>query len=270
MDICKRSRIFGPLFLNVMKQMIKKPLWLSVVLMKSVVLVVLFSAMGCQSSEIQPKNEIQPTPDNSSTYYIVNFAGEGIDIEAQSILCGNLVSEPENPDREGYRFVGWFTDDGTFENQWNFKTNIVTQDTTLYVKWDEIVSLVGTKWKLVGIVDVPMDTMQVLDLQYCRDSNQCYTIFFESDNTFTTYSSLNEFVGIYEADYKTYSFQVIRLGGTQAIDTGGGMYYTNPFDQKTIQSFYLKENELRLYFNNNGNFLLYELLQSPGLLSAFQ
>ena len=31
--------------------------------------------------------------------------------------------------------VGWFTDDGTFANAWDFTTNTVTDNVTLHAKW---------------------------------------------------------------------------------------------------------------------------------------
>ena len=67
--------------------------------------------------------------------YTVTFAGEGISIEPQEVLAGELAVRPPNPKRAGYNFSGWFTDDGTFLNKWNFTKDVVTQDTTLYAKW---------------------------------------------------------------------------------------------------------------------------------------
>ncbi|MDL2262419.1 InlB B-repeat-containing protein, partial [Bacteroidales bacterium OttesenSCG-928-I21] len=67
--------------------------------------------------------------------HTLKFAGEGIVIEAQSITHGNYATEPESPERDDYNFEGWFIDNLTFTSEWNFKTYIVTRDTTLYAKW---------------------------------------------------------------------------------------------------------------------------------------
>jgi len=75
-------------------------------------------------------------PDKPPQYYTVNFAGEGVDIEPQTIENRNYATEPDNPEREGYAFEGWFIDNATFVNKWDFKTYAVTQDTTLYAKWE--------------------------------------------------------------------------------------------------------------------------------------
>jgi uncharacterized repeat protein (TIGR02543 family) len=107
-----------------MEIIFKKPLWFTVITTLCLVVVTLFAAGGCDKAEILPK------------HYTVNFVGEGVGIEAQSITHGNYATAPKNPEREGYDFGGWFTDNGTFVNEWDFKTGIVTQDTTLYAKWE--------------------------------------------------------------------------------------------------------------------------------------
>jgi len=102
--------------------------------------------------------------------------GEGVDIESQSIAYGKYAIVPENPEREGYGFSGWFTDNGTFAKKWDFKTDIVTQDTTLYAKWEEI-TLQDTKWKLIGTVD-SQGNIKVLEPRICEE---CYTLTINSD-----------------------------------------------------------------------------------------
>ena len=69
--------------------------------------------------------------------YTVTFAGIEISIPSQPILEGGKVSKPADPIRAGYDFGGWFTDSGTFLKEWNFATDVVTQDTTLVAKWTE-------------------------------------------------------------------------------------------------------------------------------------
>jgi len=57
-------------------------------------------------------------------------------VEQESIVVlEEKIAPSDNPERESYNFGGWFTDNDTFLNEWNFKTNIVTQDTTLYARW---------------------------------------------------------------------------------------------------------------------------------------
>ena len=138
-----KTKINNNLIQSDMKIILKKPLWFTVITTLCLVAVSLFVAIGCDKSETIPK------------YYTVTFVGEGVVIEPQSITHGNYVIEPENPEREGCAFGGWFTDNAIFANEWDFKTDIVMQNTTLYAKWKENTSqeinLQGTNWKLVGI-----------------------------------------------------------------------------------------------------------------------
>lgn len=51
------------------------------------------------------------------------------------ILADDLLPIPEEPTKEGYTFAGWYKDE-TCENAWNFETDTVKEDITLYAKWD--------------------------------------------------------------------------------------------------------------------------------------
>ena len=122
--MCRLTKNSNNLIQSEMEIIFKKPLWFTVITILCLVAITLFAAEGCDKAEVLPN-------------YTVTFAGEGIGIEAQSITHGNYATAPENPQRESYDFEGWFTDNGTFINKWDFKANIVTQDTTLYAKWTE-------------------------------------------------------------------------------------------------------------------------------------
>ena len=127
---------------------------------------------------------------SESRLYTLNFVGEEIALEPQSIAHGNHATAPENPERENFRFGGWFTDNGAFANEWDFETNIVTQDTTLYAKWEEI-SLKGTKWKLAGIVDTETGDLKELEP---KDCDECYTFTFDTDSTAIGWITSNDLI----------------------------------------------------------------------------
>ncbi|MGN0276013.1 MAG: InlB B-repeat-containing protein, partial [Hominisplanchenecus sp.] len=46
----------------------------------------------------------------------------------------DTVDKPENPVKEGYAFEGWYQE-STFETIWNFASDRLTGDVTLYAKW---------------------------------------------------------------------------------------------------------------------------------------
>ena len=70
------------------------------------------------------------------SFYTVTFEDRGVSIAQQTVEDGNQATKPADPEREGYDFVGWFTDNYTFLNEWDFETDVVTQDITLFAKWE--------------------------------------------------------------------------------------------------------------------------------------
>ena len=216
--------------------------------------ITLFTAVGCGD---EPKPPLK--------YYTLNFVGEKVDIEPQSIAYGKYATAPENPEREGYCFAGWFTDNTTFANEWDFKTNIVTQDTTLYAKWEKNtlleINLQGTKWKLIGIVDIQTGVLTELEP---RDCNECYTITFDTDGTFSGVTSNNVInYANYVIDYNTEMFYITDIVGTEMGEEGNGYLYSQILWK--IQSFKVWEVQskvkgtcLYLYYNESNNYLKYK------------
>lgn len=76
----------------------------------------------------------------STTYYTVSFNtnNHGDAIDNQTIESGKYATEPTAPTADGYTFGGWYTDNETFKNKWNFTTDKVTKGTTLFAKWTAI------------------------------------------------------------------------------------------------------------------------------------
>ena len=67
--------------------------------------------------------------------YTVTFDSQGGSaVDAQEIEKGQKVTRPDNPTKENYTFGGWFKD-AACTSAWNFDSETVTQDMTLYAKW---------------------------------------------------------------------------------------------------------------------------------------
>lgn len=66
----------------------------------------------------------------------VSFSVDSVVTNTQIVGDGRTAYNFE-PTKDGYKFKGWFTDDGTFENKFNFETPI-TENITLYAKFEEI------------------------------------------------------------------------------------------------------------------------------------
>ena len=105
----------------------------------SVMLVFGTLAIGCPTTD----------PESSSTTYTVTFnADGGIPAPAeQKVEEGKKVTKPANPAKTGYTFVAWYKDSAK-TTQWNFDTETVTANITLYAKWknDALVPYAGV-WR---------------------------------------------------------------------------------------------------------------------------
>jgi uncharacterized repeat protein (TIGR02543 family) len=76
-----------------------------------------------------------------SPIYVVTFdAQNDRESSSLSISGGSLISEPVVPSRTGRLFVGWYKDKN-YSLAWNFETDFVEADVTLYARWmDEAVT----------------------------------------------------------------------------------------------------------------------------------
>ncbi len=70
--------------------------------------------------------------------YTVTFDanGHGTAPTEQKTTYGGKITEPAAPTAESYYFQGWFKE-STCENMWDFDSDTVTADITLYAKWSE-------------------------------------------------------------------------------------------------------------------------------------
>jgi len=57
-------------------------------------------------------------------------------VASQTVNVGSLVAKPADPTRSGYLFGGWYRDAG-LATAWNFATDTVAGDMSLYAKWTE-------------------------------------------------------------------------------------------------------------------------------------
>ena len=87
----------------------------------------------CDVCDYKIKDVTPPTPDGKVTVTFVTPEG-ATTVEAKTIDKGGKVSKPEDPTKPDHTFVGWFTDDGTFLNEFNFDT-AVNANVSIYAKF---------------------------------------------------------------------------------------------------------------------------------------
>ena len=72
--------------------------------------------------------------DDDPTMYTVTFdSNGGTAVAQQTVESGKTATEPAVPSKNGFVFIGWYSDTG-LESAFSFDTAI-TGDITLYAKW---------------------------------------------------------------------------------------------------------------------------------------
>lgn len=92
-----------------------------------------------------------------STECTIRFESNGgTKVPDQTARYGEKIVKPEDPTREGFEFDGWYSDlDRT--TLWNFDTDTVTGNLTLYAGWQETTVAPGVSgedsnvWYLIGL-----------------------------------------------------------------------------------------------------------------------
>jgi len=75
---------------------------------------------------------------DKETYTVSFDTSGGSDIIDQQIQFEDKAVLPASPKKSGFTFAGWFKDED-LKLSWDFKTDIVTADLTLYAKWSKII-----------------------------------------------------------------------------------------------------------------------------------
>ena len=118
----------------------------------------------------------------------------------------------------------------------------------------DIQSLEKTKWKLVGFADVESGKIEEAE----PTDEWCYVLTFKKTNRLEGFTSNNSFEGEYKIDYSKKSINIFIGFITYAGEYLDGYLYTETL--KNVDFFSLQENGLKLYYNDNKNYLLFNPL----------
>jgi hypothetical protein len=86
-----------------------------------------------------PKSDMDVTLSLASSvapiFEVVFLSSEGVEISKMNVTKGTLLTKPDNPEKAGFRFLGWYFKDAWEElNVWDFNTP-VTSDMQLFQVW---------------------------------------------------------------------------------------------------------------------------------------
>ena len=118
-------------------------------------------------------------------------------------------------------------------------------------------TLAGTKWKLVGFYDTETKTFKEAEPTDCES---CYRLEFDTDSTVTGFTYGNIADGEYEINYFSKNIKFIRFGSiTFVAELFDSKLYVDAMNK--VNSFSFTETELKLFYNDKNNYLLFERRQ---------
>jgi len=92
-------------------------------------------------------------PEPGSYTVIYDFSGHGDSVIRSGIEAGSLLEKPLAPEAEGYVFLDWYKDK-TLNKKWDFETDIIQSNITLYAGWSkEVMEDVGLSLHIQEITD---------------------------------------------------------------------------------------------------------------------
>ena len=117
--------------------------------------------------------------------------------------------------------------------------------------------LQGSTWKFVEFGDIENGTTKIPE----PNCEECYILTFDTDTTLSTVATTARQFGGYEANCATNDIHIFNFGGTKLgeRDALDGRIYRETF--YLVKSFSIQNNELKLFYNDNKNYLLFKLLK---------
>jgi hypothetical protein len=113
--------------------------------------------------------------------------------------------------------------------------------------------LVGTKWQLEGFVNNTIHKTAMIEAEPKCDN--CYTLVFDTDSTARGHSVMN-IIGL--SLKPVLSMWV----ATMADDTPTGGTVEIFYEAiKSVKSYRIENDDLKIFYNNNNNYLLYKLIE---------
>jgi uncharacterized repeat protein (TIGR02543 family) len=159
--------------------------------------------------------------------FTVSFnSNGGSDVADQKVVESGKATKPANPTKDGFTFVAWYKDNNTFANEWNFATEVVTADVTLFAKWEDIVPDFTVTFNSNGGSEVSEQTVAKGDKAIkptpdpTKDDNT-FEGWFTDNNTFE--NEWNFAVNTVTANVTLFAkWEEIILDFTVTFDSNGG------------------------------------------------
>lgn len=138
------------------------------------------------------------------------------------------------------------------------KDDIVFKDKTKITGEEQLKSLVGTKWKLVGFVETKTGNLKEAEPLDKGDVG-AYAIHFANDTTIFSRTSTNSINVTCKFNYLNNEIIVKQVLRTEVGEMfGDGEEFINSL--MSLSRFEVNTKQLKMYYNNGDNYLLYNYL----------
>jgi len=135
----------------------------------------MFGQMGEAEATANATSEELVLP--ASGGWTVTFdANGGTAVPAAVVEDGRLVTKPESPAKDGYVFIHWFVESDFTSPRWDFATDRVTEDVTLYAMW-EYVGVVNWVLRYHETFDFDVFPNQPTEWRICDDPNESHPVW---------------------------------------------------------------------------------------------
>lgn len=215
---------------------------------------------------------------SASAYHVIFETNGGSAIAPAEVEKDTLVERPENPVREGFYFVGWYSDT-ELTIAYDF-TKPVTGEFTLYAKWEEPyiqitlddggygnhvvnrtitgsvthnVPIESITYELVGAYSTKTGEVAMAD----ADIFEIYALLQDGENVLTVTAQASNGMVVSESLTLSYDSGHVFTSGENAEEIVDKLislpiYYTEDTSEEPTQ--YLISNILNLYFHNSVSF----------------
>ena len=193
---------------------------------------------------------------------------------------GDVLNEglPQKSDPEDFtynagdtmQFIAYATDTNGNPRTFTYKDTLAGDKEFFFINTQCYFE--GTIWKLVHMVDVEADSIKVFDTldNSLIPRENCYILTFDiyiyEDEVIPAFSAKGVITGCYGSYTVNCSLSAIQFR-YEALpnidDTGDGEFFRNIFlkNMRGLTSFERKNSELRLFYNDEKNYLLFNLIK---------
>jgi len=167
------------------------------------------------------------------------------------VAYNSLIEEPEAPEKEGYKFVGWYKEP-EYINEWDFEADRVTLNLTLYAKWiksaielipDEDTNFVDYNLE-IGFVPNDDWINSITSVQIKRPGDDEFAELDEGEDGYIIYPDPKEELYLLEI-----SSSYITVPGTYIIRVEAEGYEVSEVEQEVFLSPAPYATEVSIYLN---------------------